>query len=312
MKDIATALYSDADWAGSEDKFSTSGSLGPNTFYPIAARSKRQSIIASSTTEAELGAAHISLQKQGVPIQVLWNTIVKSHGGDSCKMYIMLDNSPILEIIRTGRNLTMRHLSKTKGISVAWLYQICQPDDVLLRYISTSLMAADIFTKSFTDKIKWIYLCMLCGLFESGPKNGVWSEALVAEKLHEQSLRTILFGTHRPGGPDDTLLPPGIPIKYKGYGWHEDNSRMILVTREPRMYRTCDDTKFSLRTTWLRTTTGWVKFEDRVEWTELATKSPKFTVWGDRGVFIFDEPALKTTKSVSKKVTKPAVPVAQD
>ena len=66
----------------------------------------------------------------------------------------MLDNSPILEIIRTGRNLTMRHLSKSKGISVAWLYQVCSADDVCLRYITTSLMAADIFTKSFTDNIK--------------------------------------------------------------------------------------------------------------------------------------------------------------
>ncbi len=102
-------------------------------------------------------------------IQVLWSTVVKAHGGDDCKLYVLLDNSPILEIIRTGRNLTMRHLSKTKGISVAWLHEVCGPDDVHLRYISTSLMAVDIFTKMFTDKIKWIYLCMLGGFFEIGP-----------------------------------------------------------------------------------------------------------------------------------------------
>ena len=158
IKDISTVIYSDADWAGSSDKFSTSGSFcclkGKHTFFPLAARSKRQSTISSSTTEAELGAAQVSLQKQGVPIQVLWNTVVQAHGGDKCKLYVLLDNSPILEIIRTGRNLTMRHLSKAKGISVAWLHQICSADDVHLRYISTSLMAADIFTKMFTDKIK--------------------------------------------------------------------------------------------------------------------------------------------------------------
>ncbi len=74
-----------------------------------------------------------------------------------------------VEMISTGRNLTMRHFSKTKGISVARLHQICEPDDVLLRYISTSLMAAGIFTKMFTDKIKWIYICMLGG-FGHGPK----------------------------------------------------------------------------------------------------------------------------------------------
>ena len=83
----------------------------------------------------------------------------------------------------------------------------------MLRYISTSLMAADIYTKTFTDKTKWVHLCMLGGLFEFGPKNGTWSESLIAEKIHEQSLRTILLGTHRPGGPDDTLMPLGIPQK---------------------------------------------------------------------------------------------------
>ena len=107
VKDISTVLYSDADWAGSKDKFSTSGSFfclkGTNSFFPLAARSKRQSTISSSTTEAELGAAQISLQKQGVPIQVFWNTIVNAHGGSGSKLYIMLDNSPILEIIRTRR-----------------------------------------------------------------------------------------------------------------------------------------------------------------------------------------------------------------
>ena len=158
----------------------------------------------------------------------------------------------------------MRRLSTTKGISVAWLHEICSKDDVMLRYISTSLMAADIFTRTFTDKIKWVHLCMLGGLFEFGPKNGTWSESSIAEKINEQSLRTILLGTHRPGGPDDTLMPPGFLQKYKGYGWHQDESRLILVTREPRMHRIPEDPSYGLRTTWMRTTKGWVQFEKQV------------------------------------------------
>ena len=96
VKDISTVLYSDADWAGGNDKFSTSGSFsclkGTNSLFPLAARSYRQSTISSSTTEAELEAGQISLQKQAVPIQVLWNTIVNAHGGSGSKLYIMLDN----------------------------------------------------------------------------------------------------------------------------------------------------------------------------------------------------------------------------
>jgi hypothetical protein len=108
-------------------------------------------------------------------------------------------------------------------------------------------MAADIFAKSFMDQIKRIHLCMLGGSFKVGPKNGTWSEALIAEKIHEQRLLTILLGTHRPGGPDDTLMPPGISQKLKGYGWHQDESRLILVTREPRMYRLPEDHSYNLR-----------------------------------------------------------------
>ena len=299
VKDISTVLYSDADWAGSNDKFFTFGSFccrkGTNSFFPLAARSKRQSTISSSTTEAELGAAQISLQKQGVPIQVLWNTIVNAHGGSGSKLYIMLDNSPILEIIRTGRNLTMRHLSKTGGVSVAWLHEICSKEDVMLRYISTSLMAADIFTKAFSEKIKLIHLCLLGGLFELRPKGGTWSEGLIAERIHQQSLRTMLLGTHRPGGPDEDLMPPGISQKFKGYGWHQDESRFILVTREPRMSRIPDDHTYILRTTWLRTTKGWDQLENQVKWTNLSPKAPKFEEWGDRGVFIFDSDSIKAT-----------------
>ncbi len=115
------------------------------------------------------------------------------------------------------------------------------------------------------------------------PKNGVWSEALVAEKIHEQSLRTILFGTHRPGRPDDTLMPPGISLQFKGYGWDQDESRLMLVWREPRMYRIPEDPKFSLRTTWLRITTGWEQFEDRIPWAQQVPRTPKFQVWGGQG-----------------------------
>ena len=122
-----------------------------------------------------------------------------------------------------------------------------------------------------------------------GPKCGIWSEALIAEKIHEQSLRTILLGTHRPwGGPGDTLMPPGIPQRYKGYGWHQDESRLILVTREPRMYRIPEDPSYGLRTTWLRTTKGWAQFEKQVGWSDLNPKTPKFEEWGEGSVHFRD------------------------
>ena len=100
---------------------------------------------------------------------------------------------------------------------MAWLHQMCTESDVHLRYITTTLMAADIFTKAFTDKMKWSYLCKLGGLFEAGPDAGVWSEAQVAEKTHEQGMRVIRAGTHKPGGLEDTLLPDFLPADCRPY-----------------------------------------------------------------------------------------------
>ena len=68
------------------------------------------------------------------------------------------------------------------------------------------------------------------------------------------------------------------------------------------MYRIPEDPKFSLRTTWLRTTTGWEQFEDRIPWAQQAPRTPKFAVWGDRGVFVF-EPVSKTKPKEPAKAT---------
>ena len=118
--------------------------------------------------------------------------------------------------------------------------------------------------------------------FEVGPKGGTWP---TSKALERSCSETIVRG-----GPDDTLMPPGIPQKYKGYGWHQDESRLILVTREPRMYRIPEDPSYGLRTTWLRTAKGWAQFEKQVRWSELNPKTPKFEEWGDRGVFIRKPP----------------------
>jgi hypothetical protein len=47
-------------------------------------------------------------------------------------------------------------------------------------------------------------------------------------------------------------------------------------SREPRMYRIPDDHTYNLRTTWLRTTKGWVQFENWIKWINLSPKTPKF------------------------------------
>ena len=72
-----TWLFADSDHAGEHDNRSTSGCLlalvGPNTFYPLTAFSKKQTSTAMSSTEAEVTAANLALRAVGLPSSCLWS-----------------------------------------------------------------------------------------------------------------------------------------------------------------------------------------------------------------------------------------------
>ena len=78
-------LFADSDHAGEHDSRSTSGCflalIGPNTFYPLTAFSKKQTSTAMSSTEAEVIAANVDLRAVGLPSSGLWE-VIQSPGGD--------------------------------------------------------------------------------------------------------------------------------------------------------------------------------------------------------------------------------------
>ena len=53
----------------------------------------------------------------------------------------------------------MRYLMRTQGVSVAWLYERFQPQELRLIYEESEKMVADIFTKGFASKAKWAEVC---------------------------------------------------------------------------------------------------------------------------------------------------------
>ena len=79
-------LFADSDHAGEHDSKSTSGGflalVGPNTYFPLAAFSKKQTSIALSSTEAEVVCANVSLRALGLPSSALWS-VLQNAGGDS-------------------------------------------------------------------------------------------------------------------------------------------------------------------------------------------------------------------------------------
>ena len=72
-------LFADADHAGEHDSKSTSGSaivlVGPNTYFPLNAFSKKQTVVAISSTEAEVVAANHSMRAEGIPMLALFEQL---------------------------------------------------------------------------------------------------------------------------------------------------------------------------------------------------------------------------------------------
>ena len=78
-------LFADSDHAGEHDSRSTSGCVlalvGPNTYYPLTAFSKKQTSTAMSSTEAEVTAANLAMRAVGLPSSCLWS-VIRNAGGD--------------------------------------------------------------------------------------------------------------------------------------------------------------------------------------------------------------------------------------
>ena len=79
--------FADADHAGEYDNRSTSGCIliliGPNTYFPLTAFSKKQTSVSMSSTEAEVVSANVALRAVGLPSSGLWAYLQNAGGGKS-------------------------------------------------------------------------------------------------------------------------------------------------------------------------------------------------------------------------------------
>ena len=79
--------FADADHAGEHDSKSTSGCfqalVGPNTYFPLTAYSKKQTSISISSTESEVVCANLALRTVGLPSSALWSVLLKAGGGST-------------------------------------------------------------------------------------------------------------------------------------------------------------------------------------------------------------------------------------
>ena len=74
------------------------------------------------------------------------------------------DNQATGRIMHTGRAPALRHIGRTHSVSVAWIHERVQGEDVNLHDCLSDVMAADIFTKQFVNRDKWEAVCCLIGV----------------------------------------------------------------------------------------------------------------------------------------------------
>jgi hypothetical protein len=201
-----------------------------DSFVPLSGISKRQSCVSISTLEAEIVAANQAVRQCGLPALVLWEQLL----GRSQVVRFHEDNQPVIKVIESGNNKALRHTARTHKVSVSWLHERFKDKDLALDYIQTNDQAADVFTKSFTDKQKWKHACELINHvqpseFWPGPpprSGGGFIRDFRAQKHTRHQLKQPRSQMSKcPGyNPKRRRFPTNLHLKLTGR-WQENKSK---------------------------------------------------------------------------------------
>ena len=127
--------------------------VGPNSFYPLGSISKKQTSVSHSTDEAEIVAMNLAVRTEGLPALELWEFIF----GRKFTLDLFEDNQATSRIVTTGRAPRLKHIHGTHAVSIAWLHERHINADLILKDCSTTFTSADIFTKHFANRDKWLH-----------------------------------------------------------------------------------------------------------------------------------------------------------
>ena len=110
-------------------------------------------------------AAHMAWKNIAIPAFDLCDALLP-HGW---RAIFHEDNQAMIRVVETGRNPTMRHIGRVYRIAISWLHERLAAkgikDPVDLVYTKSDDMAADIYTKAFTDPKKWDHALQLIVIF---------------------------------------------------------------------------------------------------------------------------------------------------
>ena len=114
----------------------------------IQSLSKRQDSTASSTPEADIVAEDTVLRQMSVPSLDIWDILLQK-GYKNLRGVLREDNDACIKVIQSGRNPTMRHMHRVRGVSIRVLHEIAgkgkESSFVDVLYTPTEDMKADMF-----------------------------------------------------------------------------------------------------------------------------------------------------------------------
>ena len=182
-------MFCDADFAGDKAACkSTTGVLlaiiGPSTFIPVATISRKQSAVSLSTCESEIIAMITGLRDEALPILDLWEAL-PSDGKLSSDLIIFEDNQSTILVAEKGYSKQLRHLGRTHRVSLAWLSDSLIANNGRIIYCPTELQAADLYTKAFSNVLKFNMLLQLNGVYSPADQSCV--RKLTASQYNLQS-----------------------------------------------------------------------------------------------------------------------------
>ena len=103
-------------------------------------------------------------------------------GQFSADLYVLEDNASTICVLEKGSSNKLAHLTRTHRVNLHWLSEVCASQGVHVGHIGTDDQAGDIFTKAFTDPIKWDTLCNLVGIYETNVFRSHFAQAQAARQ----------------------------------------------------------------------------------------------------------------------------------
>lgn len=138
--------YTDSDWAGDiDDRKSCTGNVATLAGGPISWKSRKQTSVALSTMEAE----YVALSE--ISREVVYIKRLLTHMGfekyTAPPINVFCDNQSAIEL---SKNSVFHKRSKHIDINFHFTRELVDKKEIIIHYLQTDYMPADIFTKALT------------------------------------------------------------------------------------------------------------------------------------------------------------------